>query len=166
MLSEFEETPAGDPVTDAKTEPETEPIAQPTPGQQHPTEPREPARARRPGATRQPQPVAAPTGGAQASESKDAILGLYAVHSGARPKGQPAHWHKREHRGLASGEKTRRLQTIEAWELGFFTEKHQKLTPEIKAAMEGRSRARRMAEQGTTNISAGQRLIRPSKIRW
>jgi hypothetical protein len=81
---------------------------------------------------------------------------------GSRRRNPAEHFHPRDHRAL-SRDLRQRQDVLEARELNLIGD-YDKWTPELRSLLLERSRARRAAAQGTTNISSGGRLVQPPTL--
>lgn len=82
---------------------------------------------------------------------------------GAKRRNPAQHFHPKDHRALAGDQLKRRQEVLKARELNLIGG-YDKWTPELRSLLKDRSRARRMAQRGTTDISSGGRLVQPWEL--
>lgn len=81
---------------------------------------------------------------------------------GAKRRNPAQHFHPRDHHALSSDQLKRRQEVLKARELNLIGD-YDKWTPELRSLLKDRSRARRMAQRGTTDVSGG-RLVQPWEL--
>lgn len=107
--------------------------------------------------------VASRTGPTQPQPQVGATPDAHPRFPGAKRRNPAEHFHPRDHRALSRDQLKQRQEVLEAREMDLIGA-YDKWTPELRSLLKERSRARRMADQGTTNISSGGKLVQPTTL--
>jgi hypothetical protein len=110
-----------------------------------------------------PARAASRTGSTQPQPQVGAPPDAASRFPGAKRRNPAEHFHPRDHRALSRDQLKQRQEVLEAREMDLIGA-YDKWTPELRSLLKERSRARRMAEQGTANISSGGKLVQPTSL--